>query len=45
VAALLLLEALLQRLHQLLPAAERLDQFLFIVGEQQFRLPSQPFLR
>ena len=44
VAPLLLLEALAQRLHQLLPAAERLDQRLLFVGQQQLRLLAQPLL-
>ncbi len=45
VAALLLLEALFQRLHQLVETAERLDQLLFLVGQVLFGELAQPFLR
>ncbi len=44
-AALLLLEPLLQRLHQLFEAAERLDELLFLVGQMLLGQPPQPFLR
>jgi hypothetical protein len=44
VAALLLLEALLQRLHQLLPAAQRLDLLLLLFGEVLLGELAQPFL-
>ena len=39
------LEPLLQRLHQLLEAAERLDQLLLLLGQVLFGEPAQPFLR
>src|SRR5262249_14980525 len=45
VAAFLLVEALLQRLHQLLPAAEGLDLLLLLVGERQLDLLQQPLER
>ncbi len=43
VALLLLFEALLQRLHELFPAAQRLDHFLFVFGEEFLRQRAQPF--
>ena len=45
VAALLLLEPLAQRLHQLFPAAERLDLLLLLLGELQLHLLQQPLER
>ena len=42
-AAFLLLQALAQRLHQLLPAAQRLDLFLLLLGQGEFDLLQQPF--
>ena len=45
VPALLFLEPLPQRLHQLLEAAECLDQLLLLVGQVLFGEPPQPFLR
>src|SRR5688572_328531 len=45
VAAFLLLQALAQRLHQLLPAAERLDLLLFLLREGELDLLQQPFQR
>src|SRR5471030_318872 len=44
VALLLLLETLLQRLHDLLPAAQRLDLRLLLVGQQLLGQLAQPFL-
>src|SRR5204863_5574983 len=44
VALLLLLETLLQRLHQLLPAAHCLDLRLLLVGEQLLGELAQPLL-
>ncbi len=44
VAALLLLQPLLQRLHQLVEAAERLDQLLFLLGQVLLGELAQPFL-
>jgi hypothetical protein len=41
----LLGEALLERLHQLVEATERLDPALVLVGEQPLELLAQPFLR
>ena len=43
VALLLLLETLLQRLHQLLPAAHRLDLGLLLVGQKLLGELAQPF--
>jgi hypothetical protein len=45
VAALLLLEPLLERLHQLFPAAERLDLLLLFLGELELHLLQQPLER
>ena len=45
VALLLLLETLLQRLHQLLPAAQRLDLRLLLVGQELLGELAQPLLR
>src|SRR5690606_8978883 len=45
VAALLLFQPLLQRLHQLLPAAQRLDQFLLVLAEVLLDQLAQPLLR
>ena len=45
VAALLLLEPLLERLHQLVPAAERLDLRLFLLGEVAIDQLAQPLGR
>jgi hypothetical protein len=42
---LLLLETLLQRLHQLFPAAHGFNGGLFLRREMQFRLLQQPFQR
>ena len=39
----LLLEALLQGFHQLVPAAERFDERLFLVGERAFDHLPNPF--
>ena len=44
-AAFLLGEALLQLLHDLIPAAERLDLRLLFLGEQPFGKRAQPLLR
>src|SRR4029077_16416313 len=44
VALLLLLETLLQRLHELLPSAHRLDLGLLLVGQQFLGELAQPFL-
>ena len=44
-AALLLGQPLRQGLHQLLPAAERLDLLLLLLGQVLFRQLAQPFLR
>src|SRR3546814_20079408 len=43
-AALLFLEWLFQHLHQLVPAAERLDLRLFLLGQDLLGQPAQPFL-
>src|SRR5207244_11040304 len=43
VAALLLLEALFQRLHELLPAAERFDLLLFLFDKRHIQLLVHPF--
>ena len=43
--ALLLLQTLLQRLHQLVEAAERLDELLLLFRQVLFGEPPQPFLR
>ena len=43
-AALLLLQPLLQRLHQLVEAAKRLDQLFLLLGQVLFGEPAQPFL-
>ena len=45
VPPLLLLQALLQLLHQLVEAAHRLDERLLLLAEPQLRLPAEPFLR
>ena len=45
VAALLLLEAPAQRLHQRVPAAERLDPRLFLIGEGEREVLFQPVRR
>ena len=45
VALLLLLKALFQRLHELFPAAEGLDHFLFFVAQVEFGLLKQPLER
>jgi len=45
VATLLLLQPLLQRLHDLVPAAERLDLSLFLLAQQVLGHLAQPFLR
>ena len=42
--ALLLLEALFELLHQLVPAAHGLDLGLLLVAEMEFRHLAQPFL-
>ncbi len=44
VAALLLLEPLLQRLHQLVETAEALDEFFLLVRQVLLRQPAEPFL-
>ena len=44
VAAFLLLQPLAQRLHQLLEAAERLDEPLLLLRQVLFREPAQPLL-
>ena len=44
-ALLLFLEPLFQRLHQLVPAPERLDLALFLLGEIALGHQSQPILR
>ena len=41
-ALLLLLEALLQRLHQLVPAAHGFDELLFLLGEKFLGQRAQP---
>ena len=43
-ALLLLFQTLAQRLHQLLPTAQRLDLRFFLVGQQALELAPQPFL-
>ena len=43
VALFLLLEALLQLLHDLFPAAERLDLGLFLLGQELFVPSCEPF--
>src|SRR5207344_810369 len=45
VAALLLFQPLLERLHQLFPAAERLDLLLLFLGQRQLDLLQQPLER
>src|SRR5690606_33432260 len=45
VPALLLLEALLERLHELLPAAERLDLLFLLLGQVELDLLQQPLER
>ncbi len=42
--SLLLFQPLLQRLHELLEAAERFDQLFLLVGQVFFGEPAQPFL-
>ena len=43
--ALLLLQALLQLLHQLLEAPHRLDERLLFIAQPQLGLPAEPLLR
>jgi hypothetical protein len=44
VPAFLFLEPLLQGFHQLVEAAQRLDQLLFLLGQVSFGQPAEPFL-
>jgi hypothetical protein len=45
VALLLLFKPLLQRLHQLVPAAHGFDELLFFLGQEFFRQCAQPLVR
>jgi hypothetical protein len=45
VAALLFFETLLQRLHQLFPATQRFDEFLFFLSQRFFGELFKPLLR